>query len=382
MKPLPNLVIIIASLGSGGAERVATTLANRFSDGQDGCTPRFKVTIVCLSAEEPSSYELSPQVNVVYLDRLSRPGSTFSAITNNIERVVALRRAVKGANADIVISFMLETNVLAVQARLGVPLIACEHTDPGFIQHKLAWRLLRRISYRFVDRLVVLNDYMKDWFAANGCRGITVIPNPVSIHPDPNARPGVPQPFVLAMGRLIESKRFDLLIELYAQMAQDYPEWRLVIAGDGEQKSRLENQIRELGMSDCIHLIGNTTSPHDWMQHAEIFVSTSTIEAFPMAICEAMMSGLPVVVMAYNEGVHALIPAQAGYVVEGDDTEAAFKEALKAMMGNPQARAEMGRAATRTMDHFAIAAVSRQWASLFSELGVSGRLSFEERETK
>ena len=150
-----SIALVISSLRSGGAERVVATLANNFCQ-------QLSVTIVCLSEEEPAFYPLDGRIEVIYLDCLSQSDSIVGAVFDNVNRVKTLRRTLAQLRPDVVVAFMLETNVLATLARVGLgassqpmPLILCEHTDPRFIQHNIAWRSLRWLSYRFGDRLVV-----------------------------------------------------------------------------------------------------------------------------------------------------------------------------------------------------------------------------------
>ena len=370
----PHITMIISSLRAGGAERVAVTIANEFAK-------QMTVTILCLSAREPSFYKLSESVEVQYLGLLAPQQSILRAITANITRVKKLRQALRRLSPDMLVSFMLETNVLMTLSRFGlsVPLISCEHTDPRFVQHNLPWRLLRWGLYRFNDRVVVLNDYMQQWFDRISKGRVRVIPNPVQLTLENQTQliEKVPvaslldQPFVLAMGRLIPTKNMNQLINIYAGLVAEFPNWRLVIAGDGPQRTALQNQIDELGLTESVYLIGNTNCPHLWMAKAEVFASTSTLEAFPMAICEAMMSGLAVVATEYNESARHLITAEAGVLVSsGEECSKRFAYALAGLMRDAAQRERMGREASDTMEQFSVENVCRLWLSVFAELGV------------
>ncbi len=360
--------MVISSLRSGGAERVASTVANAFAQ-------KMRVTIVCLSNKEDAFYSLSGDVSVMYLDLLSPQSSVMGAVKANVYRIRTMRKTIKDLEPDLIVSFMLETNVLMFLSQLAVktPLVVCEHTDPELVQHKLPWRVLRNLTYRLCDRVVVLNEYMKSWFEKSGSRRVCVIPNPIQVGVNDNVDLQTPKPYILGMGRLIASKSFDRLIEAYAMTRQTFPDWHLVIAGDGGLKEVLQQQIVARDLEGYVHLIGNTSQPQRWMKQAEIFASTSKIEAFPMAICEAMMSGLPVVAVAYNPGVETLIPATAGFVVPQDEKpnlgcEQLFVTALEELMGDVEKRKRMGKQAAQSVEKYAVANVIKQWEVLFDEL--------------
>ncbi|NKB64466.1 MAG: glycosyltransferase [Gammaproteobacteria bacterium] len=363
-----HLVMVISSLRSGGAERVAVTMANALAQ-------KMRVTVVCFSGMEDAFYPLSKKVSVVYLDLLAPQPWIGAAIKANLQRLGTIRKTVRNLGADLVVSFMLETNVLVILSQLGTktPLIVCEHTDPGLVQHKLPWRVMRNLGYRLCDRLVVLNEYMKDWFEKAGNRWVWVIPNPIEVNIHSQCQLDTPAPFILGMGRLIPSKSFDQLIDVYARSRPTFPNWQLVIAGDGELKGALQRQIDELGLTENVHLIGNTLTPHNWMKHADIFASTSTIEAFPMAICEAMMVGLPIVAVAYNESAETLIPNTAGFVISTENQSANavsehFADALMSLMSDRERRITMGKQAAKSVERYQVKHVISQWEKLFEEL--------------
>ena len=373
-----SLVLVISSLRSGGAERVAVTIANAFAD-------EMAVTIVCLSAEEPSFYAVSNRVSLVYLDLLSSKSSVLSGATANLTRLRVIRNTIKGLSPDMVVSFMLETNVLMVLATMGMgaekaPLVICEHTDPRLVQHKLPWRLLRKITYGYCDRLVVLNRYMKNWFESSAKGRVQVIPNPIQVATRDDFHHNIDGPYILGMGRLIPSKGFSQLIAAYKLIQATFPQWHLVIAGDGEEKETLQAQVNESGLGNNVHLIGNTSNPQDWMTHGEIFASASTIEAFPMAICEAMMCGMPVVALAYNESANELIPPESGIVfsceassLNEDKVIVKLADGLKTLMKDEEKRRKMGEASKNNVEQYSVDQIMHQWQALFGVLGINDR---------
>ena len=355
-----HLVMIISSLRSGGAERVAVTIANALSE-------EMRVTLLCLSARETPFYPVSASVNITFLNLLGAPQSLSGAIKANIIRIKSLRATIQGLSPDILVSFMLETNVVMVMACAGlkIPLFICEHTDPRLVRHKLPWRVLRRLTYRFSSQVVVLNQYMKTWFEQAVGKRIRVIANPIKIELSEHFVPVVPDPYILATGRLIPSKCFDDLIRLFANLAPQFPEWRLVIIGEGELMGALQSQVDALGLEKSVCFAGRTSKVHDWMQKAAIFVSTSKLEAFPMVVSEAMMCSTPVVVVEYNEGARELVPPQSGFVLKKANQQ--FEMALAGLMQDADKRKEMGRCAAKEIEKYSETRVMDQWRALFEE---------------
>ena len=300
-----NLTFVINSLAAGGAERVVCSLANTLSE-------KYSVTIILLASSDDSKYQLSEKVSLVALGQQHASQNVFQAIKGNYNRLFALRLAIKKSQADILLPVMLETNVLTLLAALGlnVPVVAAEHTDPRYLQHTRPWRVLRRFSYPFLDCLVVLNDYMESWFRRiMGKHKIHIIPNPVDMplnveNASLMAQDASKPMQVLAAGRLVQTKRFDLMIKWFATLAPDYPQWHLSIAGEGELKSELQLLIDELSLSKQVHLLGHVDNVNVLMQSADVFVSTSELEAFPMVIRDALYTELPREDSANNLAYH------------------------------------------------------------------------------
>lgn len=100
---------------------------------------------------------------------------------------------------------------------------------------------------------------------------------------------------MLAMGRLAHEKGFDFLLNAYARLAEEYPDWDLWIWGDGPERATLEIQVTALGLAGRVFLPGRTKQPWDEMEKADIFVLPSRFEGFGMVMLEAMGLGTPVI---------------------------------------------------------------------------------------
>jgi glycosyltransferase involved in cell wall biosynthesis len=101
-------------------------------------------------------------------------------------------------------------------------------------------------------------------------------------------------PVVLAAGRFAPAKDFETLVRAFAKVASDRPV-RLVLLGEGKQRARIENLIRELGLGGITLLPGFVDNPFAWMSPAAVFVLSSAWEGSPGVLIEAMARGCPVV---------------------------------------------------------------------------------------
>lgn len=101
-------------------------------------------------------------------------------------------------------------------------------------------------------------------------------------------------PVILGVGRLVRAKGFDVLIEAFAITLKRRP-MRLVIVGEGPERSALEQKARQLGLAAHVDFVGFDQNPHRYMRRAAVFVLSSRWEGLPAVLIEALATGVPVV---------------------------------------------------------------------------------------
>ncbi len=365
--PVQRIALIISSLSRGGAERVLAHLAGAWAErGRD-------VRLITLAAPQAGEYALHPRVKRLALGVSARPRHPLQAIRNNARRWRRLRAALREARPDVVLSFMAETNVLALAAclGLGLPVVVSERVDPraypiGF------WRgLLRRLLYPRARGVVVQTDSVRRWMReALGDLPIRVIPNPALPPEGEGAERGAAlpgRPLVAAMGRLDRQKGFDLLLRAFALAAPAHPAWSVAIAGEGEERERLRALAVELGVAARVHLAGSLGKPGALLRSADLFVLPSRYEGFPNALLEAMTCGLPVVAFECPSGPADIIEhGRNGLLVPAQDVEA-LAEALRNLMGDEALRRRLGAAAAGIVSRYAPERVLALWEKVLAE---------------
>ena len=358
-----HLLCVIHALQPGGAERVASILANAWV--AEGTT----VTLLTLDGGEEPFYRLDPRVRRLAAGPAFSSGSAVKAIGGNLTRIFRIRREVSRCRPDVVISFLTETNVdvLIATRGLGMPVIACEHTDPATCPIKPAWARLRRLTYPWAAAVVVLNERARRFFPPK-VRGV-VIANPV-LKPSAVATPAGLRDgrMIVAMGRMAPEKCFDRLVKAFAALAPRHPEWSLTILGDGAGRAALEGLCRELGVGSRVSLPGIVPEPQETLAQSAIFVSTSVLEGFPMAICEALGCGLPVVAAEYHSGVHEIIEqGENGIIVPAGDGYA-LEDAIERLIEKPEDRVRLGGNARTITETFGVSRVLGKWSCLLKDV--------------
>lgn len=361
-----NILLVISSLNGGGAERVISLMANYWANAG------HRVTLVTLGGLGDDFYQLASSVARIGLDLLCESEHTLAALTNNLRCIFRLRKSIKEVRPDVVISFIDRTNVLTILATIGspVPIIISERTDPRFSQIPRIWSWLRDFSYRYADVLVVQTFAVHKWAMSRfkDCR-VEVIPNPVIV-PSGIRELSPSRPLgkvVIAVGRLVRLKGFDVLIEAFSQCVASRPEWRLVILGEGPERGALEKLLRERNLADRVELPGRVQDVFPILSKTAFFVLSSRYEGFPNALIEAMACGLPVIATDCPSGPAEIITNGVDGVLVPIEDVHAMAEAMGRLMDSDELRAQLASAAVNIRKRLSIQEIMSKWGTLLRE---------------
>ena len=359
-------VLIIPALTAGGAERVMSIMVNAWVAAGE------TVTLLTLDdGRDPPFFELDRRVRHRALGLQADSAHLLDAVRHNLRRVRVLRQALREEAPAIAISFLDSTNVLTLLASRGLnlPVIVAEHIDPARYHTKPAWVALRHWLYPHADRVVVLTERALDYFPRSLHARCRVLPNPVPV-PRVPADVSARRPLrrLMAMGRLVEQKGFDLLLAAFALLHADFPDWMLTVLGEGPERSALEDQAERLGIAARIEWRGNVKQPEFCLAEADLFVLPSRYEGFPMALCEAMAMGLPVVAADCPTGPREIIRHEVDGLLVAAENPEALAEGLRRLMASPTERQRLGAAACSILDRYGVERVMAMWEALLAGL--------------
>ncbi|WP_028802582.1 glycosyltransferase family 4 protein [Streptomyces sp. 142MFCol3.1] len=366
----------------GGTIRTTLNLAAALAD-------RHEVTVVSMLRHRARPrFKVDPRLTLVPLvdirqesadaadPLLHRPAEVFPAAEKRHKQYSLLtdRRAeeyLRACDADVIIGTRPGINVYL--ARFGPSdalRIAQEHLTHDAHSKKLRAELAR--DYRTLDALVTTTEADAAVYRAKmrlpGVR-IFAIPNGV---PEPDVEPADPAAKVIAAaGRLARAKRFDLLIEAFAGVADKHPDWRLRIYGAGDERNRLQQLIDDQRLGSRAKLMGVRSPIEAEFARASIVASASDAESFGMTLVEAMRCGVPVVATDCPLGPAEIIhDGVDGRLVPMGDPRA-LTTALLDLIADEPARRRMGEAALASARRFDPALVARTYDELFAELAAT-----------
>jgi glycosyltransferase involved in cell wall biosynthesis len=227
--------------------------------------------------------------------------------------------------------------------------------DRDIYDHSVSLRAGLRAGLRQASAVTACSEFVLrdavDRFGLGAQRGL-VVPNGVDAtgHGQPIAIQRVFRRFVLGVGRVVDKKGFDLLIDAFA-LLEGHPDLGLVIGGDGPALEELRHRVSALGLDERIVFPGTLSRAQvAWaMANAEVFVMPSRIEPFGIVALEGLAAGCPVIVSSRGGAGEVIRDGQEGLVVDPFDS-GALLGAVQRVLGDPTLRKrliENGRARVR-----------------------------------
>lgn len=348
-----RISFLLASLGSGGAERVVSLLANKMVERG------HQVEIICL------------KFNDVYYQTDSRVKVTLAMqkTKNRLTEVFWLRKYLKKQNPDVVIPFTEGVYCFTILSLLGtgIPIIASERLDPAAMS--TTRKVLKRLLLPFADWLVVQTQSIKEYFPESIQKKTSIIYNPVndeSLSPTLPSREGKLNR-IISVGRLYPQKNQAMMIRAFAKVADEFPDWQLVIYGEGPLRESLELIVESLEMKDRVFLPGRTEHVVEELRKSKIFCMSSDYEGMSNAMIEAICVGLPIVTTDVS-GVKELVKDGVnGLIVPcGDLGELSL--AISKLMKNGQLIENCSINSYAIKEQFKIDSITNLWINLILQV--------------
>lgn len=365
--PAPNLTIVIADLGAGGAQRMVHTLVTALA------ARHFRCEVITLSGPEADHFLLPPGTQRRALGVIRASRSPILGLLQNVRRISVLRSALRQSGAPVVLSFVAATNVLTVIACVGLRrrVVISEVNDPSRQSLGRAWDALRRWFY---PRATVVT--------ANSTPGLAALrafvpparlawgPNPVIVPYTTHSQPS--EPVVLLIGRYERQKAHDILLHAFARIAGRFPEWRLSFVGYGREQAALRALAATLGLTARVEWVAPVRDVWPLYRRAQIFVLPSRYEGTPNVLAEAMACGLPVILSDAVTGANGYLDDGVEGRIVPVEAVPELAEALASFMADPELRARMGAAAARRVAGETGDAAIATWLAVLALRGERG----------
>lgn len=259
------------------------------------------------------------------------------------KHLAGFRRQILACAPDVCISPAADRRHFPWCAALwnsGIPFVVSEHSTPEDVESCIWNRPERLAVMTAADAIHMLRASCLPSLPDDLLSKAHVIPNAVTL---PVLQRACKDHYsILSMGRLEREKQNHLLVDAFAALAPDFPQWRLEIWGIGPEEGRLRKQIYRLGLQGRARICGLTTKPEECYAATEVVCLPSRHEAFPNTVIEAMAAGLPVVGFAQCPGVNELVRHHESGLLVSEMTSTSLAEALRSLLQSPTIRKNMG----------------------------------------
>ena len=353
-----KIIFTIYSLGGeGGAERIQVLIANYLvSKGND-------VTIISLDNRKVN-FLIDKRIKLLFHTPREKLIPFAKGVQLTLHQIRFIISSIKDINPDIVIGFVSATNIFSIiSAKLTkVPVIVAEHSSFHFGLKNKLWKLLRYITYKYADLLLILTEEDRKNYSFS--KRVMVMKNPLILH---HKYENIErEKMILAVGRLHHVKGFDMLIEAFSKL--NAPNWKLTILGEGSERKNLEELIKKYNMTKSIDLIGFKDDVELFYRKASIYALSSRSEGFPGGLCEAMGYGCASISFNCRTGPKEIITDGIdGLLVEANNVFK-FTEALETMIENKELREEIGQNAKGISSSLKIEVIGKKWEDTISSV--------------
>lgn len=359
----PNVCFTICALSSsGGTERVSTIIANQLA------TCGYNITFVSEFGNKEPYFPLNKKIKLFRIIR-----NKMEHKMRHIPGYVQYRyqKILRQQKIDVVIdvgTLMAEISAEAC-CKLGIKLISWDHFNFTCMQNDTRMKNVMQLMHKYSSQLVVLTKDDRQMYLENTNfkpEFITQIYNPLSLNifeftPHNNNK-------VLAVGRFMPQKGFDILLKIWAKVESQISDWSLDIIGDDGSDEAGLHGIKESLNLQRVSLLPATKDIITKYREASIYVLSSRFEGFPMVLLEATAMSLPIVAFNCKTGPSEIVTnGQNGYLVEQNDLDD-FVHKLINLMKDGELRQNMGRKSFEISKRFTMESVLPQWQNLLLKI--------------
>lgn len=369
-----NILILVSSLGGGGAERVACRLASELS--------KRHIVYLWYDNHKEQEYYIDPKVHKLFCptwpglksmraklkklkeDRLGIGSFTMSGLEllKNIYgyysifyKVIMVTVIRFKYHIDTNISFLIDPNLINVLAWGNSKKIVSERNDPSRRNRHYQKQVV--FAQRKADFVVFQSKKVQKMYSEDIKKKSCIIPNPIEVSCFVSEHKTKK---VVTAGRLEEQKNHRMLIEAFALFHTLHPDYHLYIYGVGNLWNELHQAADYYGIKEFVHFEGFKEDVHAATADAEMFVLSSDYEGLPNALMEAMTMGHACISTACTGADELIVDGKTGLLVPVGDAEA-LSGAMCRLSDNPELRERLGKAAAIAAQEWATERVARLW---------------------
>lgn len=351
-----KICFISEHLASGGAERCAALLSQFFE------SKRIKVHHVIV-IDKVAYYFGGELLN------LGKLKNSANGVCNKLKRFWVLRQFLTKNNFDFLIDFRVKNNpfqeFILTRLLYNAPYVMTVHSYMTELYFP-KWKFLAKHIYRDGYGIVTVSEKIKEKINFElGYKNIITIHNPIAIDEIQSLSTeqlALDFDYVLSLGRMDDNvKQFDKLISAYAKTNLPAKNIKLLILGDGTNRYKLQQQVKENNLEDVVLFLGWQKNPFMYMKNAKFTVLASKNEGFGNVLIESLACATPVIAFDCLSGPSEIIQdRQNGLLVENQNFEK-LAQAMDLMIKDDNLYHFCKQNSVASIQRFALEKIGKQW---------------------
>lgn len=354
-----KIVFLINTLKVGGAAKMLKYVANLSTEVFNN------VSIISLYDDNYGGSDLNNKIKVICLkfgqiNRIKRQFIMVPKTMNTINKI----------NPDYVFSFISHVCFIGRLATLKnkrIKYLSAERGDP--FTEPLIWKMIIKWTYSKSDYCFFQLEKARDFYGKNIASKSFVIPNPFFLNKPVEPYNGPRRKTIVSAGRFGKEKRYCDLIKAFSIVHNKYPEYSLVLYGNGPLLESYKKQVANLKLNDFVEFPGYVDCFSEHIRKDGIFVLSSLFEGIPNSLIEAMSVGIPCISTDCTPGGPAYLfnGHNRGILVPVKNPHA-IAEAIIYYIENPKIAKEKGNLAINIIEQLKEDRIHNDWINSFNRI--------------
>lgn len=347
-----RIAFLIPGLKGGGAERFTVNITNTLCEN-----PNNEIYLIT-GERKTGEYKTKKKIHRVIL--------LSGSLIRDLCRV---RHYLKVNSIDVCVGIDIYANlILSINnINLMTTTVLSERTAPNHMPYSRLVKFLRKIFFCRADYYVFQTNDARSFYSRSIQQRSIVIPNPV--------KEGLPKRIepikkeVVAVGRLDKVKNYELLLRAFKDIHKRYPDYKLRIFGDGNQKKHLVELSKNLAIDKNVVFEGFSSNVHNQIAHSDIFVMTSDLEGMPNSLIEAMTMGFPVISTDCPVGAprEMIGENENGLLIPIGD-KCSLVRSINQLISDRELNRTLGKKAEKKSREYSIDIIKSKWEDVLSKM--------------
>lgn len=340
----------------GGAQRVCYNLTNWIINNTDATVH----LIICSGRAVKDEYDLN---------RIS-----YSIVSGGLfTKIVGIRRVLKQIKPDVLVTMGTPGALFDVPAYvgLGIKHVISERNDPAHFGGRTITRIISRLLMRKADGYVFQTKDAQAFYGGDMAKRSVIIANPLFIGDDAPAIQFAEkrEKTIVTTGRLNKQKNHPLLISAFKRIVEEFPDYKLIIYGEGPERQNDEMLIQKLGLQERVLLPGTISDVPEKIYKSSLYILPSDFEGMPNALMEAMALGLPCISTDCPcGGPKELIKNDINGILVPVGDEDALANAMRKILSDEKFAAEIGKNAMNIREELSMDKICKKWYEYFKNI--------------